>query len=113
MRHLECYSATVAAKITEITKTSTLLPPPLPILSATFLVLLTIINVYLGVGNKMVRLGADFDAVASSKSEKSRYFYLNPCFFVIFTLLPPHFNGHIENFSAILRGWAWLTTIKI
>ena len=56
MRHLERYSAAVAAKIAQITKNS---PPP--ILCANFLVWLTVINIYLGVGNKMVRLGADFD----------------------------------------------------
>ena len=56
LRHLERYSAAFAAKIAETTKNS-----PLPILIATFLVRLTIINIYLGVGNKMVRLGADFN----------------------------------------------------
>ena len=50
MRHLERYSSAVAAKIVKSAKNS-----PLPILFAKFLVRLTIINIYLGVGNKMVR----------------------------------------------------------
>ena len=72
MRPLECYSAAVPAKIAETAKNfPTSLPPP-PILFATFLVWLTIINIYLGVGNKMVRLGVDFNRRRLMKIRNNR-----------------------------------------
>ena len=79
----------------------------------TFLAWLTIITSYLGLGNKMVRLGVDFYRRRLLKIRNNRNDFFSSDFSRFWRRSCRTLNHSSNICRFFLRGWAWLTAVKI